>query len=45
MALLEMKTMLIYLVLNYELNLNAGKIILGLGNLYGPTRKDFLIVK
>jgi len=40
-----MKTLLVYLILNYNLELNSGKIILGLANMYGPTRRDFLVLK
>lgn len=45
LAMLEIKTVLSYLLLNYELSLNSGKILLGLANLYGPTRTDFLVLK
>lgn len=43
--MLEIKTILVYLLINYELTLNSGKILLGLANLYGPTRTDFLVLK
>ncbi|CAK82075.1 unnamed protein product (macronuclear) [Paramecium tetraurelia] len=34
LATLEMKTLLVYLILNYKLELNSGKIILGLANIF-----------
>ena len=41
---MEVKTILIYLVLNYELSLTTKNLSLGLGFLYGPTEQNFLIL-
>ncbi|CAD8049169.1 unnamed protein product [Paramecium primaurelia] len=34
LATLEMKTLLVYLILNFNLELNSGKIVLGLANIF-----------
>jgi cytochrome P450 len=44
LALLEIKTLLVFLIIKFELKLNSGKIMLGLANMYGPTRRDFLVL-